>query len=218
MTNSSFEDKKLEILKTTVWTHSIVGSRAIAELRDALRIDNTPPPDVPRDRFADALDTWPLHSAMNTSPPKEPTFRVVLPAFDRRVHGAWTAVQILLISAANVSKLLGFPHPPNSVQARLRSILQVGDDSPISRRSLRNAFEHLDTHIDEWLAANPSGNYRDFAMVQTVSDLPKPTPMRVLVEGDLSVCFLGKRFELLPIAEALREYAHRADPAAGLRG
>ena len=61
------------------------------------------------------------------------------------------AVQQILVSTANLSKLLwGSKDEYAESRASLRVRLGVTDDSPIQSKRLRNGFEHFDEQIDEW--------------------------------------------------------------------
>lgn len=70
---------------------------------------------------------------------------------DSNTTRVWMALQQILVSAANLSKLLwGSSDEDEAARAPLRESLQVGDDSPIRSKRLRNAFEHFDEWIDKW--------------------------------------------------------------------
>jgi hypothetical protein len=72
----------------------------------------------------------------------------------------WLALQTIVISAANLSKLLwGSRSEAKAERAPLRASLEVGDDSCLSSRNLRNDFEHFDERIERWFA---SSEKRDF--------------------------------------------------------
>jgi hypothetical protein len=63
----------------------------------------------------------------------------------------WMALQQILVSTANLSKLLwGSSDADEESRAPLRESLEVTGDSPIRSKRLRNAFEHFDEWIDTW--------------------------------------------------------------------
>lgn len=75
-------------------------------------------------------------------------------------HRLWFALQGLLGAAGNASKLLWGSGRNAAEQATiserrkpLRDFVDVGDDSPLKPRQVRNAFEHWDERIKDWLAA-----------------------------------------------------------------
>jgi|SRR5690606_2513826 len=71
----------------------------------------------------------------------------------------------ILIVVGNVSKILW---PPNKGYKhsgkRLRQMLRIKDDNPISDRKFRNHFEHFDERIEDWFKHSPNGLYIDQAM------------------------------------------------------
>lgn len=64
----------------------------------------------------------------------------------------WFALQGMLVSAANASKLLWGSRTEEALEARreLRESVGVTDASPLSSRRLRNDFEHFDERLEEW--------------------------------------------------------------------
>lgn len=77
----------------------------------------------------------------------------------------WCSIQSILVATGNVSKILW----PNSKTyqkrgERLRKILKVEHDNPLSNRKFRNHFEHYDNRIEEWFSNHSSGVYIDLAM------------------------------------------------------
>jgi len=73
----------------------------------------------------------------------------------------WFAIQGMLVSAANASKLLWGSKAEPVLQARrlLRESVGVTDDSPLSSRQLRNDFEHFDERLEDWFAASANHIY-----------------------------------------------------------
>jgi hypothetical protein len=77
--------------------------------------------------------------------------------------GAWYALQGILVSAANISKLLwgssSNPEKRKQIEAErqdLRRSLAVTKKSPLHSRYMRNDFEHIDARI---AAMKPGDNY-----------------------------------------------------------
>lgn len=64
----------------------------------------------------------------------------------------WFALQGMLVSAANASKLLWGSRSEEAVEARrqLRESVGVTDDSSLSSRHIRNDFEHFDERLEDW--------------------------------------------------------------------
>lgn len=207
----------LEIAKVTAWQQCVIGRQAASDIRQALRLDTTPPPSLPivplpgNDRrtrlpFAGQDDPSPAH----------PRNSVAHPAFDRQNHGVWASTQLLLSAAANVSKLL-WPttRDENRFAADLRRLCAVDETSPLTSRELRNSFEHLGERITRWSDEHAGRQYVDSLIVATRQELPDPVALRAFVEDEFAVVFLGTAFELEPIVGALDDVATRADPAGG---
>lgn len=208
----------LEIVKVTAWQQCVVGRRAAWGIREALRIDITPPPPLPVGRVPDDWRPQLPFGGRDDPSPSHPRDLVDHPPFDRQHHGVWASTQLLLNAAANVSKLLW---PPRGDQDRfaadLRRLLAVGENSPLNSRKLRNSFEHIGERIMRWNEEHAGKQYADSLIVESRGELPDPVPLRAFVKDEFAVVFLGETFELKPVVEALDEIATRADPAAGVQ-
>lgn len=60
----------------------------------------------------------------------------------------WYLLQTILVSAANISKLLWGSEEADAPRDDLRESLEVEADSPIRSKRVRNAFEHFDEFIE----------------------------------------------------------------------
>lgn len=82
----------LEIVKVTAWQQCVIGRRAAWEIREALRIDTTPPPPIPVGRLPG--DDWrplvPVGGHDDPSP-SHPRDLVDHRPFDRQNHGVWAS-------------------------------------------------------------------------------------------------------------------------------
>lgn len=76
----------------------------------------------------------------------------------------WCSIQSILVAAGNVSKIL-WPNEKYKIRGeRLRHLLKVEKDNPLSNRKFRNHFEHYDERIEEYFENNSQGVYIDLAM------------------------------------------------------
>jgi len=76
----------------------------------------------------------------------------------------WCSIQSVLVAAGNVSKIL-WPVKKYQLRGeRLRQLLKVDKDNPLSSRLFRNHFEHYDERVEEWFENSPQGVYIDLAM------------------------------------------------------
>jgi len=108
-------------------------------------------------------------------------------------------MQALLISAANVSKLLW-----GGDREVLREHLKVSDDSPLASRRLRNHFEHYDERTEKWAAEDPTRTYVD-SNIGPLSAFAVGDPSRFMRNFDpetIVVSFRGESFEIQPVVEA----------------
>jgi len=77
----------------------------------------------------------------------------------------WCSIQSILIAAGNVSKIL-WPKQKYKIRGeKLRQLLKVENDNPLSNRKFRNNFfEHYDERVEEYFQGNSQGAYIDLAM------------------------------------------------------
>jgi hypothetical protein len=77
----------------------------------------------------------------------------------------WCSIQSILVAAGNVSKIL-WPNEKYKIRGeKLRQLLKVEKDNPLSSRKFRNNFfEHYDERVEEYFQGNSQGVYIDLAM------------------------------------------------------
>lgn len=74
----------------------------------------------------------------------------------------WRELQNLVVSTANVSKLLwGQGGRLAKKRKPLRESIKVSDLSPLRPTTMRNHFEHIDERLDRWWADSVTRNYAD---------------------------------------------------------
>lgn len=74
----------------------------------------------------------------------------------------WLYIQSILVSSANISKILW----PKSSNYKIRAIefrllLNIADDNILSSREFRNHFEHFDERIEDYFKEYNGGLYLD---------------------------------------------------------
>ncbi len=126
----------------------------------------------------------------------------------------FNAIRLALHFTANVSKLF-WPQDKPSAQVknrcdRLRKLVGLSVDHPLSNRRLRNHFEHFDERLDKWVGDSP----RPFAGIEVIleDDLPDVTrralhrSVPVLYdEIDQSILMLGEKFLLPELLSAVKD-------------
>jgi hypothetical protein len=132
----------------------------------------------------------------------------------------WYAVQALLVSAANVSKLL-FPGRGEKISGRgksLRDLFGVQDDSPLASRTFRNYFEHFDRELEIWALSAPGGNLIDDSIGDPsgikLASLTTDNYLRFLNTTNQTITFRGEAYEVQPVIDAvlaILDKAHTLD-------
>jgi len=120
----------------------------------------------------------------------------------------WCSIQSILVAAGNVSKIL-WPISIYKMRGeRLRLLLKIKEDNPLSNRKFRNHFEHYDERIEEWFEKNDSqGPYIDLAMNPSfksqIFNFPPLNTHRGYNSINNSVVFRGETLYLDEILVAL---------------
>jgi len=76
----------------------------------------------------------------------------------------WCSIQSILVAAGNVSKILWPNQKYKTRGEKLRQLLKVEKNNPLSSRKFRNHFEHYDERVEEYFQSNSQGSYIDLAM------------------------------------------------------
>ncbi len=124
----------------------------------------------------------------------------------------WSSIQSILVAAGNVSKIL-WPQKKNELRGeRLRQILKVKNDNPLSNREFRNHFEHYDSRIEEWFKKHSTGAYIDLAMNPFLREGTSTNTHRGYNSFNNTLVFRGKSLDLTAILEALEEMRNNCKP------
>jgi hypothetical protein len=120
----------------------------------------------------------------------------------------WGSIQSILVSIANVSKILWPTRKRYMARGKqLRELLGVNDNNRLSDRTFRNHFEHYDERIEDWFDCNNSAVYMDYRI-----DPFEPTPLNLpqffhrsynSISGILS--FRNESIDLVAVLAALAE-------------
>ncbi|MCX4971258.1 hypothetical protein OHA98_42430 [Streptomyces sp. NBC_00654] len=101
--------------------------------------------------------------------------------------------------------------------AYLRSVLGIEDASPLCERGVRNASEHFDERLDEWVVHHPRPTLTD--LESGTATFPAP-PMRLINAQSWTVEVVDVVLELKPVDQELRRILARIEelqPLAGLQ-
>jgi len=129
---------------------------------------------------------------------------------DRLGPQVWPAIQQLVGSAANVSKLLWGGGGKRAVEREpLRASIGVADSSPLHSTEMRNHFEHIDQRLDAWWANSPRHNHADqnIGPYGAISGIDEIDSFRLYDPDSGDLWFWGDSFNLKEIvAEVQRIY------------
>ncbi len=120
----------------------------------------------------------------------------------------WYSVQALLVAAGNVSKLLWPVRKQSAGRGKdLRRAIGVSETSPLKSRDFRNLFEHYDERLEDWMMSSKRHNIVDSSVFPpgAIQGIDPGDFLRNIDSSDWSLTFRGKRLELRPLLNALRE-------------
>ena len=127
----------------------------------------------------------------------------------------WSAIQTILIAAANVSKIL-WPSDNYEVRGQyLRKLIKVSNNSILSKRKFRNDFEHYDERIESWFKNNSSAVYSDIALTATPTNAILNYPSnhhRVYDHISQVLTFRGEELDLGKVLKELEEIRINCKP------
>ncbi|RZN80605.1 MAG: hypothetical protein EVB11_11510 [Winogradskyella sp.] len=78
--------------------------------------------------------------------------------------GTWSAIQSILISSSNISKILWPKRKYAQRGEELRKLLNIDSKCVLKSRKFRNIFEHYDDFINDFFEDKNSYSYNDFVM------------------------------------------------------
>ncbi len=119
----------------------------------------------------------------------------------------WCSIQLILVAAANVSKIL-WPEKKYKLRGeKLRKLLNVDQNNILSDRKFRNHFEHYDDRIEKWFEKQPSAVYRDleidpFKSIWGITDHNKNRAYDPLKQ---TITFRGESLDLGEVLKVLGE-------------
>ena len=116
----------------------------------------------------------------------------------------WSSIQLILIAAGNVSKILWPGRKANKDRGiQLRRLLKIQDENPIADRKFRDHFEHYDERLEKW-TENRNGYY-DFAMNPSMYLFGHHNVSRGYNVDSNTLVFQGEVLDLNVIINALKE-------------
>ena len=121
--------------------------------------------------------------------------------------GVFFSLQNLLVSAANIGKLLWGSGVTNASQRlRLREQLNIPENSILHEMKMRNHYEHFDERIERWAKQSVSGHFLDHNVMSIMGvDEPVIDWFRVYDPHREILSFWGDTFDLGKLLEAVAD-------------
>lgn len=120
----------------------------------------------------------------------------------------WYAIQNLLISVGNISKLFWTAHSRNKDRREeLRESLGIKDNSPLEPRTFRNHFEHFDERLENWATSSERHNLVDSSVgpPDAIVGIDVQDFLRCFDPTSWTLYFRGDKYKLKPIIDAIYE-------------
>ncbi len=124
----------------------------------------------------------------------------------------WLSIQSILIGAGNISKILWSSTKYKERGEKLRKLLKIEKDNPLSNRKFRNNFEHYDERIEEWFVNSNSSSYFDLAMNPSLYHYYPETFNRGYNSFNNTLLFRGEIFEINQILIAINNIYNNCKP------
>ena len=131
--------------------------------------------------------------------------------FSEDTIDVWASIQSILISSANISRILWPNKEYIDRGVRLRKMLNISDDNILRDRTFRNHFEHYDERIEKWFESGANGVFIDLAINSDLSFSAQNTK-RGYNTIDETVVFCGQKFNLIKLNEAMSEILEKCKP------
>jgi hypothetical protein len=114
----------------------------------------------------------------------------------------WYAIQNLLISVGNISKLFWPTRSRYKDRGEeLRRSLGIKDNSPLEPRTFRNHFEHFDERLEKWAKSSERHNFNDanIGPPDMIAGIDVQDSLRIFDPTSWTLFFRGDRYELKSI-------------------
>lgn len=120
-------------------------------------------------------------------------------------HNLWFNMQMFLVSAANVSKLIWGTNYTDSMTL-VKDLLEIKNDSALKSRRLRNHFEHYDERLINWDESSKHKNIvlDNIGPSNMIKGIDKKDIFRHYDNTKGVVTFRGETFNLVPIVKELK--------------
>ncbi len=123
--------------------------------------------------------------------------------------GTWSAIQSILISSSNISKILWPKRKYAKRGEELRTLLKIDSKCILKSRQFRNIFEHYDDFINDFFEDKGSYSYTDFVMNPSLQSFGMQSCHRGYNTFNNTLIIHGKVLELNEIIDRVNEVRHK---------
>lgn len=124
-------------------------------------------------------------------------------AFDH--IGIWSAIQSILISSSNISKILWPKRKYAERGQELRKLLAIDSKCVLKSRKFRNKFEHYDDFINDFFENKNTYSYTDFVMNPSLHSFGMESCHRGYNSYNNTLVIYGETLDLNSIIDAATE-------------
>jgi hypothetical protein len=123
----------------------------------------------------------------------------------------WSSIQLILMAAANVSKIFWPPNKKYKERGEnLRKQLAVNEDNILSDRKFRDHFAHYDERIEKYFKDFNSAVYTDLNIDPFPSPFGNDPKLKINKNREYNplthvLTFRGESFDLVAVMKALKE-------------
>ncbi|GAA4276999.1 hypothetical protein [Aquimarina mytili] len=119
--------------------------------------------------------------------------------------GIWSAIQSILISTSNISKILSPISKYAERGEELRKLLNIDPKCIEECRKFRNKFEHYDEFISDFFENNNISFYTDFVMNPSLHSFSAESVHRGYNSHNNTLVIRGKILDLNSVIDAVKE-------------
>lgn len=117
----------------------------------------------------------------------------------------WSAIQSILISSGNISKILWPITEFKERGKQLRKLLKIDDESVLKSRNFRNKFEHYDELLDKFFKDKNTYSYTDLAMNPSLNSFIGESCHRGYNSYNNTLVIHGEILDLNEIVDAVEQ-------------
>ena len=119
--------------------------------------------------------------------------------------GIWSAIQSILISSSNISKILWPKRKYTKRGEELRKLLDIDSNCVLKNRKFRNIFEHYDDFINDFFEEKDISTYTDFVMNPSLQSFDMQSCHRGFNTFNNTLVIHGEILEVNEIIDAVNE-------------